>query len=160
MKWNPFKRTQDTTGQAPAMPPELTDYYNAEHRQRSVVTWLLGIATLAVTVALAFALFLGARWVINKVNHRGDQSPQPTTVQTTAPAAPAPPAPTSSTTNTPATTTQTGQTQTATTQQSSSTPKTSSATTNLPNTGPGDVLAIMLGATVLGTLVHRRYARR
>lgn len=155
MKWNPFKRKSQDLGQAPAMPPELTDYYNAEHRQRSIVTWLLGIATLAVTVALAFALFLGARWAINKIKDRNHNTPQPTTVQTTAPASQ--PTQTTATNNSGTTTPSTTQNdQTAT----NTTPKTSSATTNLPNTGPGDVVAIWLGATVLGALLHRRYARR
>lgn len=158
MRWNPFKRNSQDLGQAPAMPPELTDYYNAEHRQRRVVTWLLGIATLAVTVALAFALFLGARWVIHKVK-RGDNTPQPTTVQTTQPAAPAPSQPTNPNQSG---TSQTAQNSTSGSTQSAqnTTPKASSATTTIPNTGPGDVLAIWLGATVLGALVHRRFARR
>lgn len=157
MRWNPFKRNSQDLGQAPAMPPELTDYYNAESRQRRVVTWLLGIATLAVTVALAFALFLGARWVIHKVK-RGDNTPQPTTVQTTSPAATPPQTTatnqsgsTQSTQNTPSGNTQGAQ---------NTTPQASSATTTIPNTGPGDVLVVWLGATVVGALAHRRFARR
>lgn len=163
MKLNPFKRQNQSMNPAPAMPPELNDYYNAEKRQRTVVTWLLGLATLAVTVALAFALFLGARWVINKIHHQAP-TPQPTTVETTsAPAAP--PAPTTSnesgTTNSAAGSPSTATNQTKpTTSTNTQAGQTSSATTALPNTGPGDVLAIMLGTTVLGTLAHRRYARR
>jgi hypothetical protein len=150
---NPFKRNKQTD-QAPAMPPELTEYYNAEKRQRTAVTWMLGFATLVVTVAIAFGLFLGARWIINKVRN-DDKAPEPTpTTQTTQP----------TTGNAPAATDQPATPTTPQTQGQSNTtptgPQTSSTSTTpnkkLPSTGPGDVVAVATVVTAAGTLLHYR----
>ena len=152
---NPFKRNKQPD-QAPAMPPELTEYYNAEKRQRTAVTWALGFATLVVTVAIAFGLFLGARWIINKVRN-DDKAPEPTpTTQTTQPTTENAPTandkPASSTT-TPTNPQTQGQT-TTTGPQTSSTSTTPAG--KLPSTGPGDVVAVATVVTAAGTLLHYR----
>lgn len=150
----PFKRKQDLSTPAPEMPPELNQYYQAEKRQQNVVTWLLGLATLAVTIAVAFLLFMGARWVVQKV--RKNPSQAPTTTQQESPdensEAPAVTAPT------PAATT-TGSGQAAQGTQGATTPKTSSATTALPKTGPAETLVVFMIATAAGTFAYKRSAR-
>lgn len=154
---NPFKRNNQVNDQAPAMPPELTEYYNTEKRQRTAVTWMLGFATLVVTVAIAFGLFLGARWIINKVRNE-DKAPEPTpTTQTTQPttenAAPAQSPSATSTTQ--------GQSTSPTSPTGPTGPQTSSTSTTtpsnkLPSTGPGDVIAVATLVTAAGTALHYR----
>ena len=158
---NLFKRKQNTTGEAPAMPPELNDYYQAEKRQQTVVTWLLGFATLAVTVAIAFGLFLSARWIVQKVRNTPAKTPvtsQEVGVnkdkgQTTTP--------TPSTNPTTPTESSTGASNTAgQSTQTSTGPKTSSAVTSLPNTGPAETLAVFFVATAVGTFAYSRRTRQ
>lgn len=154
----PFKRKKDLSTPAPEMPPELNQYYQAEKRQQNVVTWLLGLATLAVTIAIAFLLFMGARWVVQKVRNNNDKAPVATEQQSPDENSEAP----AETTNTPSTaTTGSGQTpqgtQGATTAQN--TPQTSSATTALPKTGPADTIAVFMIATAVGTFAYKRSAR-
>lgn len=151
----PFKRKQDLSTPAPEMPPELNQYYQAEKRQQSVVTWLLGLATLAVTIAVAFLLFMGARWVVQKVRNNSDKAP--TTTQQESPdensEAPA------ETTNTPSSA-NTGSGQTGQATQGATTPQTSSATTALPRTGPAETLAVFMIATAAGTFAYKRSIRQ
>lgn len=153
----PFKRKRDLSTEAPEMPPELNQYYQAEKRQQNVVTWLLGLATLAVTIAVAFLLFMGGRWVVQKVRNNPNQAP--TTTQQESPdensEAPAD-------TTAPQTTTTTGSGQATQTQgtQGATTPKTSSATTTLPRTGPADTIAVFMIATAVGTFAYKRSARQ
>lgn len=147
---NLFKRKQTTTTEAPAMPPELNDYYQAEKRQRAVVTWALGFATLAVTIAIAFGLFLGARWIVAKVRKNPVKTPDVTQNQPTTTEAPAsadkPSSPTTNSGETPKTTPDTAKT--------TDKPKVSSATTSLPNTGPTETLAVFILATTAGVVFH------
>jgi hypothetical protein len=46
---------------------DVNNYYASERRQRIGVAWALGLATLALTVLLAFGLFYGGRWVYRTV---------------------------------------------------------------------------------------------
>ncbi len=55
---------------------DINEYYASERRQRVGVAWLLGIATLFITVLLALGLFFGGRWV-----YRTIFSDEPATVQ-------------------------------------------------------------------------------
>jgi hypothetical protein len=45
------------------VPPEVQDYYQAEKRERTGVAWMLGLATVVITILLALALFFGGRWL-------------------------------------------------------------------------------------------------
>ncbi len=158
---NLFKRKDASSSEVPAMPPELDDYYQAEKRQRVAVTWLLGFATLAITIAVAFGLFISARWLVQKVRKEPvakkpettQDSPAADKVGQAAPAQPAhlsAPAPepsgsTGSNTQSP---------------QNISGPQTSSTVTNLPNTGPIETLAVFMVATTAGTFAYRLASRR
>lgn len=156
----PFKRKQTTTIEAPAMPPELNDYYQAEKRQHTIVTWLLGAATLLVTIAIAFGLFLGGRYIFRKLHKQSANPPIATQSAPATSGTPATPSQTGSpngtvaTTNTSSSTTTTGTTAGTTTPTSTTTPQTSSATTNLPNTGPTETFAVFMLATLVGTAIH------
>jgi hypothetical protein len=150
---NLFKRKQDMPDGAPAMPPELNDYYQAEKRQQTIVTWLLGFATLAITVAIAFGLFLSARWIVQKVRKTPAKAPE-TTQQPAASTTP-------SATPTPSGTTQPGTAGSTTqTTPTSGGPQTSSITTNLPNTGPTETLAVFFVATTAGVFAYKLRSRR
>lgn len=46
---------------------DINDYYASERRQRVGVAWMLGLATLVVTVLLALGLFYGGRFVYRTV---------------------------------------------------------------------------------------------
>lgn len=159
-----FNRNKQTEfDQVPPMPPELSEYYHAEERQRSVVTWLLGFATLAVTIVLAFALFLGARWLVGKFRNN-DTKPGPETVQPATTngneADKADQSDTTTTSDTPSAPTP-GNNATDTDEESSDSeddsPQTSSTSTEMPNTGPGDVAAISAAIALAATAAHHGF---
>lgn len=173
----PFNRNksdetyEQTQGQLPVeqpasnLPDEVQEYYQSGKRERVGVAWLLGIGTLCITLILAMALFFGGRWVYRKIANRNDkpnttsqigqnnqnkqnggssstnqgkQNPTPSTPQTT-PSTPTP----APTTPAPAPTT----TIPSTNQPSASQP----APTTVPNTGPGDVIAIAIATAVVSS---------
>lgn len=161
----PFKRKQNISNEAPDMPPELNQYYQAEKRQQTVVTWLLGFATLAITIAVAFLLFLAARWVVQKV--RKAPSPSPETSQQEAVENNNTPAPTNNNDapaqTTPSQTQSGANTNNASGQGAQGTApgsQTSSATNALPSTGPTETLAVFLIATAVGTFAYKRSIRQ
>ncbi len=148
-----FRRNKtDQTG----MPTEVRDYYKAEGRERTGLAWLLALATLLVTVLVVLGLFLGGRWAFRKL--KDNNKPAPVAVQnenkdeaekpkdepqnnpSTSQPVPATPAPSpTGSTSTPAPQTQTP------------------ANGSIPNTGPGDNVAIFVAVSVLGYLAHRRF---
>lgn len=146
------------------LPKEVQDYYESGSRERRGMAWLLGLGTLLVTLLLAAGIFFGGRWIYNKIANNNDQpqdtaqigedqkkeesnqnnqnsgsnssdsnsnqnQPQPTPAPTPTPT-PAP-TPTPQPTPTPVPAPQT--------QDSKS----------VPNTGPGDVVAIAVATTVV-----------
>jgi hypothetical protein len=146
---------------------DLQNYYQSAQREQSWKAWLLGLATLAVTVVLAMGIFFGGRFIYRKVRN---QPSQVATVQTeneesndnsngssnnTPAPAPAPaPAPTPSPTPapTPAPAPASAPSPAGRTQPAQS--------TNLPNTGPGDTIAIFVAVSVLAYFAHRRFSTR
>ena len=73
------------------MPPELQNYYQAEYREKTWKAWVLGLATLIITILLALALFFGARWIYRELTDK-DEAPTTTTTQPAASPTPATPA--------------------------------------------------------------------
>lgn len=154
------------------MPPELQDYYQAENREKSWMAWLLGFVTLVVTILLALALFFGGRWVYRQI--RGNDSPTLETTQTQEEASQAN-EDTDNTAEDEEDTEQQGSTDSTATQDSGSTPTSSetgtsststpsssvasSATNDLPNTGPADTLAIFVAVSALAYIGHRHLAK-
>lgn len=163
MAW-PFKRKQTEQ-----FPLEVQDYYQAEKRERVGVAWLLAAVTLVVTVIAATGIFFGGRWLYRNLAN-SDQKPT-TTVQ--QPQTDNPPAQTTPSISSPAPSTATPPTSTTPTPVPS-TPSTTSpprntkpSTTNsnptvtrVPDTGPGDLLAIFVAASILGAVLHRSYLIR
>jgi hypothetical protein len=80
----PFNRRKNDAKQD--VPPEVQDYYQAEKRERTGVAWLLGLATVIITVVLAFALFFGGRWLWRTLTSNGDTTPENGTQQVEVPA--------------------------------------------------------------------------
>jgi cytoskeletal protein RodZ len=156
------------------MPPELQNYYQAENREKTWMAWVLGIATLVITILLALALFFGGRWVYRKV--RGNETPQVTTTQTQEEAQEASEDTSSSddeesSSETEENTVATGSSSTPTSTPSTQTPPAQSTptptptttaqtgTNGLPSTGPADTLAIFVAVTVLAYVAHRQLAK-
>lgn len=142
------------------LPTEVQEYYQAEHRDRTGVAWLLALGTLIVTILLALGLFFGGRWVYRQVanndeaetttrNGQETQSPQASKDQTAQPdtktpqpsTPPAQPAPTPST-NTPSTA------------RPNTQPNTGDST-SLPSTGPAEIVQAFLITTVVATILYQ-----
>lgn len=180
VKW-PFRRSEEISSEQPEyqVPTEIQDYYQAERRERTGLAWIMATATLVVTIILAIGLFFGGRWIYRKVVGNDSQSTasnsnveqtttdnQPESQQTSSAStnqptpAPTPPA------STPSASTPSPTPSPSTPTPPTSTPSTLAANTqsSLPNTGPGDVVAVVVAATVLGTITHyvvtnRRFSR-
>lgn len=157
MKW-PFRRNQNIDG----VPQEIQDYYQSERREKAGIAWLLALGTLLTTIALAILLFFGGRWVYRKVANRNNGNTSQVTQQPTETTAPANEPDTQSgngqegaNTGTSSTSTNTpSATNTPTAQNPGGQSQTRGATSDLPNTGPGDVLAVFAITTAIGTATH------
>lgn len=151
------------------LPAEVQEYYQSEQQQRSGMAWLLGLATLGVTLLLTLGLFFGGRWVYRKVanpaannptnqqaakdhekqksgastdtskQNQGTSSTNTTTPNTT------PPAPT-------------GSTPSRSTPSSPAPQRTTGGKT--PDTGPGDVVAIFVVTSIAGAVLYQAVARK
>ncbi len=71
----PWSRNKNTSGAR--VPAEVEEYYQSTRRERRGVAWLLGLATLLLTLAIAAALFFGGRWLYRTLTNN-DSEPQPT----------------------------------------------------------------------------------
>lgn len=133
------------------LPEEVQEYYESGRRGRRGIALLLGLATLVITLLLAAGIFFGGRWIYRKITNNDSKTPETTQNQqnsnggsnnqptptpepkpTPAPAPTPTPAPTPAPTPKPA-------------------PTPAPAPVVTPNTGPGDVVAIVLATTVLAT---------
>lgn len=163
----PFKRSKSEES---SLPPEVNEYYQAEHRERIGVAWLLGLVTLLLTIGVVFALFFGGRWAYRKITHKNTSQPVAVPKTTSpsssnsssssqsssssgsvsAPATPPSPAPSSSQTPPPA----------PSTPKPAQTATTPANTGTIPNTGPGDVLSIFLVVSAAGAALHYQWQKR
>lgn len=58
----------DSPGDIPEeVPPEVTDYYQAERRERRGMALLVGAGALVATLLVAAALFFGGRWLYRQI---------------------------------------------------------------------------------------------
>lgn len=62
------------------VPEEIQEYYQAEHRERVGLAWLIAFLTLVVTVLVVTGVFFGGRWVYRKLAN-SDNKKEPTTAQ-------------------------------------------------------------------------------
>jgi hypothetical protein len=154
----PFNKNQDESS-SNNMSPELNDYYQAEKRQRTLMTWGLGVLTLLVTTAIVFGLFIGGRWMARKFQDKTNDKPSTAQQDGEASADQTPGSSDSPGTSSgdnnqfdPGASTQNDGEETDEGQ-------TSSATTNLPNTGPTETLAVFMSVTILATFAHKLATR-
>lgn len=170
----PFNRKKTTTT-ATSVPPEVQDYYNAQHRERVGVAWLIAVASLMVCIVLVVGIFFGGRWAYRKVVNKnpGDQvavqddtnkdtnkdqsedtkpadANKDTTNQDTKKPDALPSGDSGEATDSTTTPPQTSS-------SSTTTPQTSG---KISETGPGDTLAVFAVSTVVGTVLYQAVLRR
>lgn len=174
-----FRRKRAAEG---AVPEEVSQYYQAENRDRTWMAWLLALVSLAVSAIVVMALFFGGRWMYRKVRNQPTGSTtattqkvsQPSNKNTSSPQTSTTPATSSSSTTTsssngsvnapanPATTP--GSSSAASTSSATSTATPATPTTpnssSLPNTGPGDTIAIFFAVSILAYVVHRKVSTK
>lgn len=173
----PFQKKQSAPSpQVPPMPPEIQQYYKAERRERTGVAWLLAIGTLLITIAIIVGLFLGGRWLYRKATHKSTSS---TTSQTNSgnsqqkntnkPAQGSGSGSSSGGTLSSGTSNGSGTSSGNKTAPSTPVPTPgaagsvttggvvppTAARTSIPNTGPGDTIAIFFAVSATGYAVHR-----
>lgn len=69
-----------TKNQLSNLPPEVKKYYSTENRDRASLAWLVGVASLLVTVGLVLGVFFGGRWAYRQL--KGTDVPQVVTTET------------------------------------------------------------------------------
>ncbi len=171
------------------VPEEIQDYYKTERRERAGVAWLLAFGTLIVTVLLAGGIFFGGRWAYRKIAGDDTKTETPSEIaqkdqeqKAATPAEQSQPASADKSQasdqnkdTAPAATPGTQQESNSAASEGSQAPATGSssqsssasssqgtvngATSDLPNTGPGNYLYIFFAVSVLGYLSHRMYTR-
>ncbi len=125
--------TEPEVPQAPPEPPQAPPPLDfEEHRERR---WLMLLVYFLVALAVAVLVVLGGRWAYRSLTHKnkpapvqpaGDQTPQPpASTPTPSPATPQP-----------------------------STPQGSDQAAQLPNNGPGDVIALFIGVSIIVAGLH------
>lgn len=169
------------------VPAEIQEYFQAEKRDRTGIAWVLAIATLVVTIALAAGIFFVGRWAYRKIsgNDKKDNSSQTTQTKNSDDNSQLSDN-NSSDSNNQKVDKQTEKKRRAEkkkeedkqaredeskqknteksttslpgdeTNQSSDNPE-SQQNGNIPETGPGDTLALFFAVTVLGYLLHQVY---
>ncbi len=166
--WNRNKKNTD-------VPAEIQEYYQAERRERTGIAWLLALGTLLVTIILALAIFFAGRWVWRTVTNNDDS--QTKTTQTdqgssntqgsgsnngagSSEGNATPPDEENSTSQNNDSDADDSHSPNALPadqtdgSQSATTPTTGS---DIPETGPGNMVAVFAVTSVLGYLAHRRY---
>jgi cytoskeletal protein RodZ len=154
------------------IPQEVQNYYDAENRDHAGKAWLLAILTFVGAALIVLALFFTGRWAYHTIRDHTKKK-NPVATQTTKGGTKAPSVdggstekPNSSTTPPPSSSNASGSTSTGNTSSgSSSSSSTPSASTTppsgaLPNTGPGDITAIVSAVSIGGVLAHQAYTRR
>jgi hypothetical protein len=153
-KWS-LKNEQDRN-EVPDMPPELSNYYREEKRDRVWGAWALGFATLVVTIALGVGVFMGGKWLIGRFS--GDDEVVTTETSQTENT-------TSGVGSDASNDDENGQTEGDTsvndeTDSEGVVSDEAAVSSDLPDTGPGDTLAIFLAVAFLATISHSLATRR
>jgi len=172
----PFKRKQPSNGK---VPPEVKKYYESEHRERVGLAWLIAFLSLVLTVVIVSGLFFGGRWAYRKIVNKNapqtigqgtglEQAPAPTAAPINTPNNLQPAAPSqndSSSSN--SSSSQSGVAANSNSPTSGHTSSISTTTSpsqksgsKITDTGPGNTVAIFIGATVLAATAHLVYQRR
>ncbi len=164
----PFRRTQTDEQDSVKMPKEVVDYYQAEKRDRRGLTWLLGFATMIVTILVVFGLYYGGRWAYRSITGRDNQ--QTATTQE-------PSQQDSDDTNVPGANNQDNVKKDSNTPNNQATDESASpssdnaqgktpvasssdATGDLPGTGPGNIAAVFAATSGIGAVAHYVVSKR
>jgi H+/gluconate symporter-like permease len=141
----PFNHKNDKrVGQTPE---EVQQFYAAERRERAGIAWLLALGTVIATIVLAAALYFTGRWLWQTITDKDDSS---STSQTTE-------------TDNEFENIQReidealsdNEEKDADKKKLADQPKSSDTKPeNLPDTGPGDVLALFILVSITGTAAH------
>lgn len=176
MAW-PFKKKDVDIEE---VPEEVQDYYEAERKQRASVAWMLAFFSLILTLAVATGAFYGGRAVYRRVKKNNQpevavQTPATSDQAETQPEVPAEseePAPSSASFEpiTPETQPQPSPTPTPEPQPTTpttpaqptppQTPATGEATTNLPSTGPTNIVSIFAATSLISGLGYHVITKR
>ncbi len=137
----------------PSVLPEVDQYYSAERRDRAGLAWVLALVSIVIVAGLIVALFLGGRFVYNKLT---DNNEETKTAETSdAPSFDGAPSPSNEPSEAPAPepsdeSEPSGDEELATETPATSTPR----TTDLPHTGPAHTLVAFLAVTILAGGLH------
>lgn len=174
----PFRRKKKDD-----VPAEIQEYYQAERRERAGVAWLVALLTLLLTVSIVLALFFGGRWVYRRVTDDGNKqastqsettSEQSTESPESAPTnsgpasqQPSPPPPASESSASPPPSSESPATPSPNPTPAPVTPQSVpsagpvSPPEQLPNSGPGNIIASFVIISLVGAVAHRLFwARR
>src|SRR6185295_3724015 len=103
--------------------PELQEYYNAERRERSGLSWLLALVSVACAGLVVIGLVFGGKWLYRKLANNLDKNKTPTAQTENQPSnQPAQPAETDTSTSTDSTNSPTTETPATTPAPAASTP--------------------------------------
>lgn len=178
MAW--FRRTKNSDQ---SDVPNLEQYY-ADRDTRNGASWLVALGTILVIALIGVGVFFGTKWLYNVITDNDNpatptvQAPGPQTSSTneqkdathhegsdsaadssSATHPDSSSSSSSSSSGSSSSTTPATPPPTSSSTSGSSTTATTDANGKITNTGPGDVVAIALGATVLGYFVSRIYIR-
>ena len=158
--WHRKKQISD-----PDLPQEVRDYYASTTHTKRSSAWLLGILTMIVTLALAVVLYFAGQFVYNQFTETktdtGDTSESQDNNETTGQ---------DSNSESEEVVTLPGNennTEDVTPEPDPSQTGTLSTSTDkkikpgkTPDTGPGDVVAIFVGTTIVASLAYETLARK
>jgi cytoskeletal protein RodZ len=155
--------------------PELQEYYATQGTESTGKAWFVAIASLIVTIAVLVGFFAAGRWIYRTVTNKDDSKPSTTTSQandtskdtttngagSTATGTVTAPATSNgisgsingSTTAKPAQ--GVSPTQSGTTNSSAA-----AAVTSVPNTGPGDTIALFIALFAVSFVAHRSFLKK
>lgn len=139
-----------------AVPAEVQEYYQSEKRDKAWLAWLLAIGTLFATILVVLGLFFGGRWAYRKL---ANSPKKPTVGVQKAPTSDPASKPSNTTSTAPPTTTNQPASGSVTPNAQNTAPATTPTTTspsssNLPSTGPGDIVAVFFITSVMGYVLH------
>ncbi len=148
-KWRFWQRNNV---EASELPEEVKEYYETTRAEKRGTAWLLAGATLVATLILASGMFLGGKFVYQKFS--GDEPTTGEVIQNTTDSNESPvggPPPTNDA-NEGTSTTRGNEDLSSDTDDTESTPTTGSS--ELTDSGPGDILAIFVATVVISTLAY------
>jgi cytoskeletal protein RodZ len=169
MNWRFWqKNTPQETQVQTELPEAVQEYYDSTRRARKGTAWMLGVATMIVTVVLASVLYFGGRFVYRKFagpnSNPGVNQPQtteqPTQTATTRKTSPNKRHKSTSTSTVSPSDTHTPKA-TTTPHRSTATRKTSTAvSTTITNTGPGNIVAAFVVTSLVSMAAFELYTLR